>query len=340
MRPSRTNHRSLVMFPQRPDHIPQEVWDLELPSIFGAAHPSFPDDEEPAADNEWISSSSSGVHQSDDECSAVSVHESQAGSSDAAAASPAILPQGDWGDIWNMDHIDHRYTLRLPSGIMPPLPDAGAPSIELLASVVCQRGWCNLSHLAYLSDNVPQQRSAKRRRSSTCSGTVEGNQRTFSVGAYSIGGCCGVQTNTRTFPWTTRWMCAMVGGVAPCHHFSSCTLLKDVMHFLHRDGGNDARSINLLMPCSRWQGGQIWIADEAGSVHLDATSGPGRLVNISPPFVTIRPRIPHATFPWGGGSRILLVAHHASGLHRLSTSEASTLTDAGFNLLQSRSGDV
>ncbi|CAE7731851.1 atxn2, partial [Symbiodinium microadriaticum] len=269
----------------------QEVWDLELPSIFGAAHPSFPDDEEPAADNEWISSSSSGVHQSDDECSAVSVHESQAGSSDAAAASPAILPQGDWGDIWNMDHIDHRYTLRLPSGIMPPLPDAGAPSIELLASVVCQRGWCNLSHLAYLSDNVPQQRSAKRRRSSTCSGTVEGNQRTFSVGAYSIGGCCGVQTNTRTFPWTTRWMCAMVGGVAPCHHFSSCTLLKDVMHFLHRDGGNDARSINLLMPCSRWQGGQIWIADEAGSVHLDATSGPGRLVNISPPFVTIRLRL-------------------------------------------------
>ncbi|CAE7720961.1 unnamed protein product, partial [Symbiodinium microadriaticum] len=282
----------------------------------------------------------SEVDLSDDERSTAPVNEPHAGSGVAAVAPFATLPQGEWGDIWNMDQTDHRYTLRLPAGALPSLPDAGAPSIELLASVVCQRGWCNLSHLAYLSDNIPLQRSAKRRRSSTCSGTVEGHQRVFSVGAYSVGGCCGVQTNTRTFPWTTRWLCAMVSGAAPSHHFSSCTLLKDVMHFLHRDGGNDARSVNLLMPCSRWRGGQIWIADEAGSVHLDTTSGPGRLVTISPPFVTIRPRLPHATFPWGGGSRILLVAHHVNGLHRLSATDAATLTDAGFNLLQQTSGDA
>ena len=136
-------------------------------------------------------------------------------------------------------------------------------------------------------------------------------------------------SDTRLFRWTTRWLCSMVNGANPHHHFSSCTLLKDVMHFLHRDSGNRDRSVNLLMPCGRWSGGQIWIADATGSVHLDGRVGAGRLVTISPPFIAIRSRVPHATFPWGGGSRLLLVGHHAGGLHRLPTADVATLTAAG-----------
>ena len=252
----------------------------------------------------------------------------------------ALLSPGDWGDIWNMEQSEHRYTLDVRFGTRPPLPSLDASPLEVLASVVCSRGWCDLSHLAFLGNHLPDQRSAKRRRHTSCSGTEDGQQRVFSVGAYSIGGFCGIQVNSRTFPWATRWLCSLINGTNPRHHFSSCTVMKDVLHFLHRDRGNDARSVNLLMPLSKWRGGQLWTADDTGSVHLDNQSGPGRLMTICLPYITMEPHTPHATFPWGGGSRLLLVAHHAGGLHRLPSAEVEELVSSGFHLLQRPRADV
>ena len=34
------------MLPQRPPHVSQELWELELPSILGEAHASAPDDDD------------------------------------------------------------------------------------------------------------------------------------------------------------------------------------------------------------------------------------------------------------------------------------------------------
>ena len=87
-------------------------------------------------------------------------------------------------------------------------------------------------------------------------------------GAFSIGGCIGVQQNTDDFPWTTLCVTGLINQACSTHQFSTCSLLKNTMHFMHRDSGNEPNTLNLIVPLSRWQGGQIWIADADGSIHL------------------------------------------------------------------------
>ena len=76
------------------------------------------------------------------------------------------------------------------------------------------------------------------------------------------------------------------------------TVMKDVLHFLYRDRGNDARSVGLQTTLA-WSTGLI----RTRTLDNDACS-------TSPWIRTLRMR-------WGGGSRLLLVVHHAGGLHRL-----------------------
>ena len=173
--------------------------------------------------------------------------------------------------------------------------------------------------MARLCSELPGQQVAKRRKRCTSDGETGRRQHTFSVGAFAAGGTVGVQNNTRRYPWTTRLFTAMVHGACPAHHFSSCSLLMNVMHYKHKDHGNAAHTLNLLIPCSRWRGGQIWAADEAGSVLLDSCSEPGSL---------------RATYPWTDGDRIILIAHHAKGLTALKSEESLLLRRAGFLLLE------
>ena len=113
-----------------------------------------------------------------------------------------------------------------------------------------------------LCELLPRDRAPKRRKLSTSDGDTGLLQRTFSVGAFAIGGgIVGVQHNTYSFPWTTRLLTALVNGIDPRHQYSSCTLLLNVLHYKHQDHSNEPGTMNLLIPCSRWQGGQVWMAD-------------------------------------------------------------------------------
>ena len=105
------------------------------------------------------------------------------------------------------------------------------------------------------------------------------------------------------------------------------------MHYKHKDRNNEVHTMNLLIPCSRWRGGQIWIADEAGSVRLASRSEPGCLRAVQLPFVTLDPHVAHATYPWTDGDRILLIAHHAKGLEALRPEDCSLLRHAGIQLV-------
>lgn len=187
-----------------------------------------------------------------------------------------------------------------------------------------------------LCELLPRDRAPKRRRLSTSDGDTGLLQRTFSVGAFAIGGgIVGVQHNTYSFPWTTRLLTALVNGSDPRHQYSSCTILLNVLHYKHQDHSNEPGTMNLLIPCSRWQGGQVWMADSTGSVHLDMHSGPGVLRVIEPPGIKLDPHVAHATFPWHAGHRLLVVAHHARGIGRLSVRERGHLAWAGFYLRES-----
>ena len=298
------------MLPQRPSHVPQDLWELELPSILGVAHPRY-DDLDPDSD--------SGVSQAAESTL----------SSDTLAAPPS---PGCWGDLWNIPSADVEFVLSLALGEVPAPPGPSSSDLDWMAYQLCRSGRCTLSQMARLCMLLPSQQVAKRRKRSTSDGGTGRNQCTFSVGAFAAGGTQGVQLNTCAHPWTTRLLTAMVHGACSGHHFSSCTLLKNVMHYKHVDRANEPGTFNLLLPCSRWRGGQVWIANPSGSVSLDARSGPGCLLPVQMPYTILDPHVAHATYPWTDGDRILLVAHHAKGLGALSVVDRSLLQCAGFQL--------
>ena len=389
------------MLPQRPPHISQDLWELELPSILGMAHPAMLDDaEDDAEDNPESSPSVETIgatttvdtgHDGDDAGTPAAAASSTSVSPASASASaqgrtaadsaehvdlvdlvdsdgvglgdennrgqlqldtPALIDghpptaapafasnaadSGQWSEIWNADvptcgFAVHR--LQLDSLLLPQPPASDSPEMEHLAYYVCSKGICTTRDLRKLCSLLPAQASAKRRRTSTSDGDTGRLQRSFSVGAYSMGGVQGVQNHTYTFPWTACWFTSMILAVAPMHRFSTCTLLHNVMSFKHTDSRNAPHTNNIIVPCDFWRGGQLWIANPQGSIHLDSKSGPGILRTVAHPYLQFCPTTPHATYPWSHGDRTILVAHHARGLEALSTAQRRTLADMGFQLL-------
>ncbi|CAE7214168.1 Capn15 [Symbiodinium sp. CCMP2592] len=255
-----------------------------------------------------------------------------ASSSTSHSAHSTSAP-GSWCDVWNIDDDEVSHELCFDFGDCPPDPGADASALERIAYDICQADSCSMRQLFDLCLVLPGQTSAKRRRLSTSDGATGRCQRSFSVGAYAAGGTQGIQNNTRDYPWMTRLMTALINGANPRHHYSSCTLLMNVMRNKHRDLANEVGTSNLLLPCSRWRGGQVWVADEQGSVHLDGRSGAGCLRSVQLPYLMLDPRLAHATFPWSCGDRILIVAHHAKGLQALTPADRALLEWAGFHCL-------
>ena len=247
----------------------------------------------------------------------------------ASACSPV-----NWSDLWNMPDESAVHTLSFALGDALEPPSLTDSTLDRMAYDICQTGRCSIAQMTQLCSALPGQQVAKRRKRCTSDGETGRQQRTFSVGAFAAGGTVGVQNNTRLYPWATRLFTAMVHGACSAHHISSCSLLVNVMHYKHKDHGNAAHTMNLLIPCSRWRGGQIWMADEAGSVLLDSRSGPGCLRAVEPPFAVPDPHTAHATYPWTDGDRIILIAHHAKALTALKSEESLLLSRAGFLLTE------
>ncbi|CAE7532893.1 unnamed protein product [Symbiodinium sp. CCMP2592] len=199
--------------------------------------------------------------------------------SDSDVSVAIIEPTTVWSDLWNISQEEAAldYPLRLPTDVpLPGAPAPGAKAAEHLAYNVCRRGSCSIQDFCALAALLPEQSQVKRRQNSTSDGAAGGLQRVFLTGAYSIGGggLRGVQTNTGLFPWLTTWLASVVRGAKEDHRFSSCAFLVNTLHYVHRDTGNAPGTSNLLIPCNRWKGGQLWQADVDGSVRLEETDPP------------------------------------------------------------------
>ena len=296
------------MLPQKPEHVSQEIWELELPSILGLAHPRISDDgtdsdafsplgpdvftqptqasdqaiagvsassstlaaassSSPTSRNPMTHTSRSTTAGSDpiidvDADMTDSVDQSALGSQVSTAPEALAITAGDWGDVWNMERPEQgfiTYELQLDNITLPPAPARDASAMEWLAYFVCSKRSCTTDDLRHLCQLLPPQTSAKRRRTTTSDGGTGRTQRSFSVGAYSAGGCHGIQCNTFNFPWTACWLASMVQAAAPSHQYSTCTLLHNVMHFRHTDSRNAPNTTNLIIPCDFWRGGQLWV---------------------------------------------------------------------------------
>eukprot|EP00439_Symbiodinium_sp_Y106_P048702 s6674_g6.t1 len=213
--------------------------------------------------------------------SPILVPDSDSQDTDLQVAPPS---PGRWCDLWNIPSDGVVLTLSMELGVVPAPPGPTSSDLDWMAYQLCRSGCCALSQLARLCLLLPSQQVAKRRKRNTSDGGTGRHQCTFSVGAFAAGGTQGVQLNTRAHPWATRLLTALVHGACSGHHFSSCSLLKNLMHYKHVDRANEPGTFNLLLPCSRWRGGQVWMADPTGSVSLDAQSGPGCLFPVQMPY--------------------------------------------------------
>ncbi|CAE7455700.1 unnamed protein product [Symbiodinium sp. CCMP2592] len=243
-----------------------------------------------------------------------------------------------WSDLWNLSQEESLlvYPLRLPmEGPLPSEPDSRAHAAERLAFDICRRGSCSTADFCTLATLLPEQAQPRRRQTTTSDGATGRLQRAFLTGAYSIGGggIRGIQANTGLYPWLTTWLTSVVRGAKEDHQFSSCAFLVNTLHYMHRDTGNAPGTSNLLIPCNRWQGGQLWLADASGSVRLDATGPPGVLLNVTRPYIQLNPDTLHATYPWGAGDRLLLVAYHARAVDKLPAEGHAQLRRRGFRFI-------
>ncbi|CAE7460663.1 unnamed protein product [Symbiodinium sp. CCMP2592] len=310
------------MLPRKPADVPQDIWELEQPSILGMAYGRCADSDEDLPSSAFVAASTTSSR-------------SRSRSRDL----PTV-----WSDLWNISRAENAlaYQLRLPAdGLLPHTPVSSAHVVEHLAYRVCRQGFCHSEDFCTMATLLPEQSHVKRRQTTTSDGATGGLQRAFLTGAYSIGGggIRGIQTNTGLFPWLTTWLTSVIRGTKSDHQFSSCAFLVNTLHYMHRDTGNAPGSTNLLIPCNRWKGGQLWLADAGGSIRLEENGPPGILLPVARPYLQLNPDTLHATYPWSAGDRILLVAYHARAVDKLPEEGHAQLRRRGFYSLQFDSTD-
>ena len=90
------------MFPQRPDHISQDLWELELPSILGLAHPRLSADGEDGGEELATSARDAPTDGVMGATPAASCS-SQSSLLDSMEPQPAsAYSPVNWSDLWNM----------------------------------------------------------------------------------------------------------------------------------------------------------------------------------------------------------------------------------------------
>ena len=149
------------------------------------------------------------------------------------------------------------------------------------------------------------------------------------VGSWNRGLMTGLHTTGRAYPWSARVMCRVVRSWGDELSFTSCTLSRNVAAAPHKDKFNHADSCNLCLPCSEFQGGEIFVDDLAGRSQLQS-SGPTGHVLPATSALQFAPRRLHATLPWGG-DRPVLLAFHIGMNHRISVEDLECLKQEGAN---------
>ena len=138
----------------------------------------------------------------------------------------------------------------------------------------------------------------------------------------------GVVNNTLDYPWVTRALASILGTWSDELKFTSCTLSLNTQAALHRDSRNLASSVNLALPCSEFQGGQLFVEDSQGCTSLTSKGPVGHLLSTNEATV-FSPKLLHATMPWTG-TRLLLLSFHIGQYANLKPSDVQLLINHGF----------
>ena len=131
--------------------------------------------------------------------------------------------------------------------------------------------------------------------------------------------------------WVTRLLVAVVRGCCYNHVFSAVALHCNQRMSPHVDVHNADGRPNLLIPCTRWSGGGLWVSDNQRARTLSADSEAGRVIHITQPYTIMNPHVLHATMEWAG-NRVLLVAYAVADPRKRLASDGQRLRDLGFSV--------
>ena len=172
-------------------------------------------------------------------------------------------------------------------------PGAGLPEhqAELFAMRMLHRGHlCDFKTLLELLEA-----NAVKKRKCASNDIGSGAKASFSVGAFVQGGLGGILRCTQDFPWTVRLLVAVVRGCCYNHRFNAVALHRNMFMTPHTDSNNARGYPNLILPCSRWVGGGIWMAEATHLSTLADTSIMGRVHAVRFPYVLLDPHVLHGT---------------------------------------------
>ena len=198
---------------------------------------------------------------------------------------------------------------------------------EQLAARMLAEGAASYQALDELLTLLPH--DARKRRASVDGRWGDGSK-IFSTGAYYWCGTAGMRRNLILFPHTSRLLAGIVGVTDPTHKFSTLSMIRNVLLPIHRDDGNLVGSQNLVIPCSVWDRGEIWIEQPGGS-QMRSVRGkdvPGELHELTRP-VRFNPHLLHGTHEWQG-TRTIITAFHVRGTDSLACTDRMKLRDLQF----------
>ena len=223
-----------------------------------------------------------------------------------------------------------RACLHLQKYLIEPIPrqvGADMHPAEIHATHCLCSGEVKWADLLCIAQQLPH---SKKPRFPQFESTGELPPVSFTTGACARGPNVGITRNMKDFPRVTQVLAMVIHAIDPEHRFSSCSLTLNVGASAHRDSHNARGSYNLLVPCSMFQGGGLWLQNDRGSVQLEPGGPFGSVMDVASP-IRFRPLQQHATMPWHG-NRLVLVAFHARHLSNLPVADLVDLADCGFSL--------
>ncbi|CAE7453884.1 unnamed protein product, partial [Symbiodinium necroappetens] len=214
----------------------------------------------------------------------------------------------------------------------PSCPEPDASNLhpaEQLALRMLAEGAASYQALDQLLTLLPH--DAKKRRASV-DGRWGAGSKIFSTGAYYWCGASSVRRNLNLFPHASRLLAGIVGVIDPDHKFSTLSMIRNVLLPIHRDDGNLAGSHNLVIRCSVWDHGEIWIEQTGGSQmrRVRGNDVPGELHELTRP-VRFNPHLLHGTHEWEG-TRTIITAFHVRGTDSLACTDRMKLSDLQFRI--------
>ena len=151
----------------------------------------------------------------------------------------------------------------------------------------------------------------------------------FTSGAYSPGPLFGLRRNTTLLPWVTLLVCKYIRSCTNVT-FTSFVLQRNTSMRAHRDLNNAPGSSNVVLPCSSFAGGGLWLqsTQAAAPPWMVLCMGLCRTHTVRN---HLRPHQWHETRPWRE-HRITIAIYTIKGVADLCPEHTSTLRRREFAL--------